>query len=42
MKKDVDAVRKGSECGVSLNGFNDIRAGDELVSFTTFEVAREL
>ncbi|BEI82798.1 hypothetical protein CcaverHIS002_0306660 [Cutaneotrichosporon cavernicola] len=42
MKKDVLEMRKGTECGVALEGFDDIREGDQIVTFQTFEVAREL
>ena len=42
VKKDVDEIRKGSECGISFHGFNNAREGDEVVTFTTFQVAREL
>lgn len=42
LKKDVGEVRKGTECGISFEGFNDVREGDEVVSFTTIEVPREL
>jgi hypothetical protein len=30
------------ECGISFHGFNDVREGDLVVTYTTFEVAREL
>lgn len=42
MKKDVNEMRKGTECGIALDGFDDVREGDQIVSFQTFEVAREL
>ena len=42
VKKDVDEIRKGSECGISFHGFNDVKEGDEVVTFASFEVAREL
>jgi translation initiation factor IF-2 len=42
VKKDVTEVRKGTECGISFHGWNDIREGDEVVTFTTFDVPREL
>ncbi|KLT45981.1 initiation factor 2 [Cutaneotrichosporon oleaginosum] len=42
MKKDVLEMRKGTECGIALEGFDDIREGDQIVTFQTFEVAREL
>lgn len=42
LKKEVGEVRKGTECGISFDGFIDVREGDEVVTFTTFEVPREL
>jgi translation initiation factor IF-2 len=42
LKKEVGEVRKGTECGISFDGFGDVREGDEIVTFTTFEVPREL
>jgi translation initiation factor IF-2 len=41
-KKDVTQMRKGTECGIGIEGFADIRVGDEIVTFTTTEVARQL
>lgn len=42
VKTDVTEVRKGTQCGLSLHGFHDIREGDEIVTFTSFETPREL
>jgi len=42
LKRDVDEIRKGMECGIAFEGFDDVLAGDEVVTFKTFEVAREL
>ncbi|KAL1410235.1 translation initiation factor IF-2 [Vanrija albida] len=42
VKKDVLEIRKGIECGIGLADFSDIREGDEIVTFTTVEIAREL
>ncbi|WVQ94490.1 hypothetical protein IAU59_001569 [Kwoniella sp. CBS 9459] len=42
LKKEVQDVRKGMECGIALEGFTDIREGDEIVNFTKIEVPREL
>ncbi|OCF42365.1 translation initiation factor IF-2 [Kwoniella heveanensis CBS 569] len=42
LKKEVQEVRKGMECGIALEGFTDIREGDEIVNFTKIEVLREL
>ncbi|KAG7086642.1 hypothetical protein E1B28_002583 [Marasmius oreades] len=37
IKKDVVEVRKGSECGLNLAGFSDLREGDVIQMFTTIE-----
>jgi translation initiation factor IF-2 len=42
LKKDVTEIRKGTDCGIGIQNFNDIQANDEIVTFETFEVAREL
>ncbi|WVQ73734.1 translation initiation factor IF-2 [Cryptococcus sp. DSM 104548] len=42
LKKDVQDVRKGMECGIALEGFTDIKEGDEIVTFVKVEVLREL
>lgn len=42
VKKDVMEMRKGTECGIAIEGFQDIREGDEIISFQTFEVPRTL
>lgn len=42
VKKDVMEMRKGTECGIGIEGFQDIREGDEIVTFQTLEVPREL
>jgi translation initiation factor IF-2 len=41
-KDDVSEVRQGVECGIDLNGFKDIHAGDVIESFTTEKLADEL
>ena len=33
-KDDVREVEKGYECGLALDGFTDIKQGDELESYT--------
>ena len=37
-KDDVREVEKGYECGMNLDGFNDIKVGDQLESFMIEEV----
>lgn len=41
-KDDVNEVKYGFECGMSLKGFNDIEVGDTLESFEIKEVKRKL
>jgi translation initiation factor IF-2 len=39
-KDDVGEVRAGTECGIGVVKYNDIRAGDQVECFARFEVAR--
>jgi len=41
-KDDVKEVAAGYECGIALENFNDIKAGDQLEIIETVEVARKL
>jgi len=41
-KDDVNEVREGYECGISIANFNDIKVGDVIEAFTQEEVAPEL
>ncbi|MCA9026043.1 MAG: translation initiation factor IF-2 [Planctomycetaceae bacterium] len=41
-KDDVREVREGFECGIRLDGFNDIKEGDLLEAFRVDEVKRSL
>lgn len=41
-KDDVREVREGMECGIRLDGFNDVKEGDLLEAFRIDEVARTL
>jgi translation initiation factor IF-2 len=41
-KDDVREVREGFECGMSIEGYNDIKTGDIIECFTVEEVARTL
>ena len=41
-KDDVKEVRAGLECGIRLEGFDDLHAGDVVESFEIVEVARTL
>ncbi|MGB7903599.1 MAG: translation initiation factor IF-2, partial [Steroidobacteraceae bacterium] len=39
-KDDVSEVRGGTECGIGVVKYNDIRVGDQIECFSRFEVAR--
>jgi translation initiation factor IF-2 len=41
-KDDVNEVRNGTECGIGVRNYNDVRPGDMIEVFDTKEVAREL
>jgi translation initiation factor IF-2 len=41
-KDDVNEVRSGTECGIGVRNYNDVKAGDLIEVFETKEVAREL
>jgi translation initiation factor IF-2 len=41
-KDDAKEVRAGQECGMSIEGYNDIKAGDVLECYKTREVRRKL
>jgi translation initiation factor IF-2 len=41
-KDDVREVASGFECGISLDGMNDVKVGDTIESYTIEEVARTL
>ena len=41
-KEDVREVASGLECGIGLENFNDVKAGDVIEAFEVEEVARRL
>jgi translation initiation factor IF-2 len=41
-KDDVSEVRSGFDCGISLDGYQDVKPGDEIESFVREEVAQTL
>lgn len=41
-KDDVKDVQKGYECGLNIDGFNDIKMGDMVEAFHEVEVAKKL
>jgi translation initiation factor IF-2 len=41
-KDDVKEVREGFECGISIENYNDLKAGDVIECYRTEEFARTL
>jgi len=41
-KDDAKEVRAGQECGMKIEGYNDIKVGDVLECYKTREVRRSL
>ncbi len=41
-KDDVEEVRMGTECGIAVRNYNDVRVGDQIEVFERTEVARAL
>ncbi|EOO02011.1 putative translation initiation factor if-2 protein [Phaeoacremonium minimum UCRPA7] len=41
-KKDVDEMKKGSECGISFEGWDDIRQGDQIQAYEETQEKRHL
>jgi translation initiation factor IF-2 len=41
-KDDVNEVKAGTECGIGVKNYNDVKAGDQIEVFERVEVAREL
>jgi translation initiation factor IF-2 len=39
-KDDVNEVRMGTECGIGVRNYNDVRDGDQIECFSRVEVAR--
>lgn len=39
-KDDVKSVRSGYECGISIEGYQDIKIGDFIEAYKTIEIAR--
>ena len=40
-KDDVKSVKAGYECGVGIDGFQDLKVGDIIETYKKVEVARE-
>jgi translation initiation factor IF-2 len=41
-KENVDEVRNGTECGIGVKAYNDVKAGDKIECFERIEVQRTL
>ncbi|MEQ4574596.1 MAG: translation initiation factor IF-2 [Gammaproteobacteria bacterium] len=41
-KDNVDEVRNGTECGIGVKAYNDVKVGDQIECFERIEVARTL
>jgi translation initiation factor IF-2 len=41
-KEEVGEARNGTECGIGVKNYNDVKVGDQIEVFDTREVAREL
>ncbi|MEM7278804.1 MAG: translation initiation factor IF-2 [Pseudomonadota bacterium] len=41
-KDDVNEVRAGTECGIGVKNYNDVKPGDQIECFERIEVARTL
>ena len=42
VKDEVEDVQSGTECGIGVRNYNDVKVGDQIEVFDTREVAREL
>jgi translation initiation factor IF-2 len=40
LKDDVSEVRSGTECGIGVKNYNDVKVGDQIEVYETVEVAR--
>jgi translation initiation factor IF-2 len=41
-KDDVNEVRAGTECGIAVKNYNDVKVGDQIECYERFEVERKL
>ena len=41
-KDDVQEVRMGTECGIAVKGYNDVKPGDQIEVFDVKEIARRI
>lgn len=41
-KDEVESISSGTECGIGVKNYNDVKVGDQIEVFDSLEVAREL
>jgi translation initiation factor IF-2 len=41
-KDDVNEVRSGTECGIGVRNYNDVRVGDQIECYSRVEIARTM
>jgi translation initiation factor IF-2 len=41
-KDPVEEVRMGTECGIAVKNYNDVRPGDQIEVFERVEISRSL
>jgi len=41
-KDDVSEVKSGTECGIGVKSYNDVKVGDQIECFERIEIARQL
>jgi translation initiation factor IF-2 len=41
-KDDVSEVKSGTECGIAVRNYNDVKAGDQIECYERVEVARTI
>jgi translation initiation factor IF-2 len=41
-KDDVNEVRSGTECGIGVKNYNDVKVGDQIECYERYEVARTI
>ena len=41
-KDNVEEVRSGTECGIAVKAYNDVKPGDQIECFERIEVQRTL
>ena len=42
VKEDAREVRAGTECGIRISGFDDIKPDDQLICYSVQTIARKL